>query len=74
MVRSVAHQNEVGINYFFSYGLIGVDCFSKIAMCSSTLSQSDEHTMTALEEWFEKYGVPKVIRCDNGGPFITECK
>ena len=46
---------------FFSYGLIGVDCFSKIAMCSSTLSQSDAHTMDALEEWFQKYGVPKVI-------------
>lgn len=57
---------------FFSYGLIGVDCFSKVAMCNSTLSQSDTHTMAALEEWFEEYGVPEVIRCDNGGPFITE--
>lgn len=60
--------------YFSSYGLIGVDCFSKIGMFSPTLTQSDEHTMAALEEWFQQYGVPEVIRCDNGGPFITECK
>lgn len=52
--------------------MIGVDCFSKVAMCSTTLRQSEDHVWKALQEWFEKYGAPQKIRCDNGGPFITE--
>jgi hypothetical protein len=58
----------------YSYALIGVDCFSKIAMCSTTLCQSENHVWESLKEWFEKYSAPKVIRSDNGGPFITEGK
>ena len=62
------------LTMYFSYALIGVDCFSKVAMCSTTLEQSERHVLNSLERWFEEYGIPQVIRTDNGGPFITESK
>jgi len=43
-------------------------------MCSTTLSQSETHVWKSLKDWFKKYGAPERIRCDNGGPFITEGK
>ena len=41
-------------------------------MCSPTIAQSAEHVEAALVQWFEEYGTPKIIRTDNGGPFITQ--
>jgi hypothetical protein len=43
-------------------------------MVSTTFEQSSEHVWNSLLEWFEKYGKPETIHCDNGGPFTSEGK
>lgn len=45
---------------------------SKIAMSSTAHSEGDSHVKTALNEWFQEYGIPQQIWSDNGGPFITQ--
>ena len=55
------------------YALIGVDCFSKLAMMGTTQEQSAEFVYATLQTWFEEHGVPKIIYCDNGGPFKNKC-
>ena len=56
------------------YGLIGIDCFSKLLMGSVTKEQSDVHYCDTLKRCFEMYGIPRRIHTDNGGPFVSECK
>lgn len=42
--------------------LIGIDAFEQI---------STDHARGAFEEWFSQYGLPNVIRTDNGAPFAS---
>ena len=56
------------------YALVGIDCFSKFTMVSTTYEQGDRHVWSSLERWFILHGKPKYIFSDNGGPFISDCK
>lgn len=56
------------------YALVGIDCFSKLTMVSTTYAEGDEHVWSSLQSWFSLNGKPKHIFSDNGGPFISACK
>jgi hypothetical protein len=58
----------------FQYALVGIDCFSKYTMVSGVYEQGSQHVWDSLERWFALNGKPEYIFCDNGGPFISECK
>ena len=56
------------------YALVGIDCFSKLQMGSTTPWQSNVHYCDTLKKCFEQYGKPKQIHTDNSGSFVSQCK
>jgi hypothetical protein len=40
----------------------------------TTQEQSSEFVYSTLQKWFAEYGIPRIIYCDNGGPFKNKCK
>jgi transposase InsO family protein len=54
------------------YPLTVTDAFSRYLLaCVSVTRPDDKHVRRALEELFERYGLPESIRSDNGPPFAT---
>ena len=48
------------------------DEFSKFILCIKILDKGDTfHVKQAFEEVFKKYGLPEIIRSDNGPPFAS---
>lgn len=56
----------------YCYPLTVVDDFSRnILACHGQLSTEQAQTRTVFERLFRKYGLPHVIRSDNGSPFAA---
>jgi putative transposase len=48
------------------------DAYSRYLLCSKLLERADyEHSRRALEWVFGEYGLPQVMRSDNGAPFAS---
>lgn len=48
------------------------DCYSRYLLCVRLLERADyEHSRQALERVFREYGLPAVMRSDNGEPFAS---
>jgi len=48
------------------------DAYSRFLLCSELLQRPDyQHSRSALERLFGEYGLPEVIRSDNGAPFAS---
>lgn len=59
-------------NGLYCYPLTVTDGFSRFLFdISAFLSPSHELTKPVLERLFREYGLPKIIRTDNGAPFAT---
>lgn len=48
------------------------DAYSRFVLCIKLLERADyEHSRRALERVFREYGLPQVLRSDNGAPFAA---
>jgi putative transposase len=48
------------------------DAFSRFLLCAEIVAHPDhEHCRSTLERVFREYGLPQVIRSDNGAPFAS---
>lgn len=54
------------------YGLVLVDDGSRIACVKPTKSTSIESTIPKIDEVFATYGIPSLVRTDNGPPFNSK--
>ena len=53
------------------YGLVVIDCHSKLTMFMHHRNQCHQLVWAFLQSLFPTYGMPKVIKSDNGGPFVA---
>jgi putative transposase len=47
------------------------DSYSRFLLCCAIIAPTIEQTKLQMERIFEQYGVPSVIRSDNGSPFAS---
>lgn len=56
----------------YCYPLTITDRFSRLIIrCEALENTQTAHAMTVFEQAFKQYGLPSVIRTDNGAPFAT---
>lgn len=56
----------------YCYPLTITDRFSRLVIrCEALESTDGRHALTVFEQAFREYGLPTVIRTDNGAPFAT---